>query len=87
VQPKQSPRLPLPVTLHYDTYSEDGLSSRIEEYDRRRSAVQPYTSQRYAHDFGLAKDYGWSEDKARQYAFPERQDFGDYVRRIGFKLD
>ena len=87
VRPKRSPRLPLSVTLHYDTYSDDDLSSRIEEYDRRRSAVQPYTSQRYADEFGLAEDYGWSEDKARQYAFPERQHFGDYIRRIGFKLD
>ena len=31
--------------------------------------------------------YGWSEDKARQYAHPERADFGAYVRRIGFRLD
>jgi nitroreductase/FMN reductase [NAD(P)H] len=31
--------------------------------------------------------YGWSEDKARQYAVPERADFGAYVRARGFRLD
>jgi nitroreductase/FMN reductase [NAD(P)H] len=35
----------------------------------------------------LTEPYGWSEDKARQYAHPERADFGAYVRRIGFRLD
>jgi len=35
----------------------------------------------------LAETYGWSEDKVRQYAHPERADFGAYVRRIGFRLD
>ena len=30
--------------------------------------------------------YGWSEDKARQYAVPQRADFGAFVRRQGFNL-
>jgi nitroreductase/FMN reductase [NAD(P)H] len=85
--PKQSMRLPLSVTVHHNTYSEDGLESAIEAYDQRREAAQPYRTQRYIEQFGSAKTYGWSEDKARQYARPERQDFGSYVRRSGFKLD
>ena len=85
--PQRSHRLPLSVTLHYDAYSEDGLDGKIDEYDRRRSAAQPHTFQRYLKQFGPSDSYGWSEDKARQYAFPERQDFGAYVREIGFKLE
>ena len=49
--------------------------------------MQPYKTQRYADKFGQSADYGWSEDKARQYSVPERADFGAFVRRKGFKLD
>ena len=34
-----------------------------------------------------AEFYGWSEDKARQYAVPQRADFGAFVRAQGFHLD
>jgi hypothetical protein len=85
--PQLSMRLPLSVTVHHNTFLEDGLDDAIEAYDRRREAAQPYAAQRYVREFGLAETYGWSEDKARQYAHPERADFGDYVRRIGFRLD
>ena len=82
-----SMRLPLSVTVHRNTFLEEGLDGAIEAYDRRREAAQPYAAQRYVREFGLAETYGWSEDKARQYTHPERADFGAYVRRIGFKLD
>jgi nitroreductase len=85
--PQPSMRLPLSVTVHRNTFLEDGLDDAIETYDRRREAAQPYAAQRYVREFGLAETYGWSEDKARQYAHPERADFGAYVRRIGFRLD
>ena len=85
--PKLSMRLPLSVTVHHNTFFEDGLDEAIEAYDRRREAARPYAAQRYVREFGLADTYGWSEDKARQYARPERADFGAYVRRIGFRLD
>ena len=85
--PQISMRLPLSVTVHHNAFLEDGLDDAIEAYDRRREAAQPYAAQRYVREFGLADTYGWSEDKARQYARPERADFGDYVRRIGFRLD
>lgn len=84
--PEISMRLPLSVTVHRNIYAEDGLDAAIESYDQRREAAQPYAAQRYAKEFGKAETYGWSEDKARQYARPERADFGAYVRRIGFKL-
>jgi len=82
-----SPRLGLDVSIHRDRYDESGLEQKIAAYDRRREAVQPYRSQRYTDRFGQSAEYGWSEDKARQYSVPERADFGAFVRRKGFKLD
>ena len=85
--PQPSLRLPLSVTVHHNVYSEEGLDSAIDAYDTRRTAAQPHAYQRYVREFGTKESYGWSEDKARQYARPERQDFGAYVRAIGFKLE
>jgi nitroreductase/FMN reductase [NAD(P)H] len=85
--PKRSMRLPLDVTVHRNGYREDGLREAIEGYDRRREAAQPYREQRSVEAFGESDAYGWSEDKARQYAVPERADFGAYIRARGFRLD
>ena len=82
-----SPRLGLDVSIHHGRYDETGLKDKIAAYDKRREDVQPYKSQRYTDKFGASGDYGWSEDKARQYSVPERADFGAFVRRKGFKLD
>ena len=82
-----SPRLGLDVSIHRDRYDETGLKEKIAAYDKRREAVQPYRTQRYTDKFGQSAEYGWSEDKARQYSVPERADFGAFVRRKGFKLD
>lgn len=82
-----SPRLPLDATVHVDRHSEDGLRARVDAYDRRRHALQPYRRPRDPARFGEAAFYGWSEDKARQYAVPEREGFGAFVRAKGFRLD
>ena len=82
-----SPRLGLDVTLHRDRYDESGLKNKVAAYDRRRNETQSYKSQRFTDKFGESPDYGWSEDKARQYSVPERADFGAFVRVKGFKLD
>jgi hypothetical protein len=37
--------------------------------------------------FGTAEFYGWSEDKVRQCAGPERADWGAFVRGKEFRLD
>ena len=86
-QGESSPRLPLDVTLHVDSFSEDRLAERIDGYDARRRAVQPHAKQRFADDLGRVPEYGWSEDKARQYSRAERSDFGAYIRRKGFVLE
>lgn len=82
-----SPRLGLDVTVHRDRYDEGGLREKIAAYDHRRNETQPYKSQRYVDKFGESADYGWSEDKARQYSVAERADFGAFVRAKGFGLD
>jgi nitroreductase/FMN reductase [NAD(P)H] len=81
-----SPRLPLEVTVHVDRYDESGIREKIDAYDRRRHASQPYRKQRYADRYADADFYGWSEDKARQYSVSERADFGAFVRSKRFNL-
>jgi nitroreductase len=82
-----SPRLSLTTTLHRERFCEDDLAGEIDAYDRRRAAARPYRKQRDVQRFGRAAFYGWSEDKARQYAEPLRADFGAFVRTQGFRLD
>ena len=81
-----SPRLPLEVTVHENRYDEAGIRQKIDSYDRRRHATQPYRKQRQPERYGTADFYGWSEDKARQYSVPERHNFGPHIRRHGFGL-
>jgi nitroreductase len=82
-----SPRLSLDLTLHEERFNEGDLAGQIDSYDRRRAATRPYRNQREPERFGRAEFYGWSEDKARQYATPTRTDFGAFVRAKGFRLD
>ncbi len=81
-----SPRLSPEVTVHTNCYDESALRVQVDAYDQRRHANHPYGKQRRTKSFGTAEFYGWSEDKARQYAEPERADFGAYIRRQGFSL-
>jgi nitroreductase len=83
-----SMRLPLSVTVQVDRYDERGFDAALEAYDRRREAARPTPreKQRATARFGTLERYGWSEDKARQYAVPQRADFGAFVRAQGFAL-
>ncbi|MGA8971440.1 MAG: nitroreductase family protein [Pseudolabrys sp.] len=81
-----TPRLSLGTTVHEDRFRNSDLSE-IDAYDRRRAATRPYRIQREPQRFGRNEFYGWSEDKARQYAVPLRADFGAFVRAKGFHLD
>lgn len=87
--PSITQRLPLEVTVHTNRYDETGLAERIMDYDLRRhqSDPRPAAEQRDVDRFGVAEVYGWSEDRTRQYAVPARDDFGDFVRAQGFRLD
>jgi nitroreductase/FMN reductase [NAD(P)H] len=84
--PQISPRLPLRVTCHTDTYREEGLREAVQTYDTTRARTQPYATQRLTERFGTDPAYGWSTDKARQYSQPERAGFGAFMRDKGFKL-
>ena len=79
-------RLPLDVTVHVDRYDESGIAAKIDRYDRHRDARRPYPKQRDVERYGKAEFYGWSEDKARQYAVPQRADFGAFIRGKRFNL-
>jgi len=82
-------RLPMALTVHVDRYDDTDLAAEIDGYDRRRNARHgiPESDWRQVERFGKPSFYGWSEDKARQVSVPERQDFGAFIRRQGFKLD
>jgi nitroreductase/FMN reductase [NAD(P)H] len=82
-----TPRLGIDTTLHEDRYRAPELAAQIDAYDRRREARRPYRRQRDPHRWGEFACYGWSEDKARQYAEPLRADFGAFVRAKGFRLE
>ena len=78
-----TPRLSLDTTVIDGHYRERDLAREIGSYDRRREAQRPYRRQRDVGRWGEASVYGWSEDKARQYAEPTRTDFGAFVRGKG----
>ncbi len=82
-----SPRLPTSLRVHANRYDEGDLDAAIAAYDERRNRTRPFAKQRDPARFGTAAAYGWSHDKARQYAASERADFGAYIRKIGFRLD
>jgi nitroreductase len=82
-----TPRLSLGTTVIENRYRARDLAGEIDAYDRRRAALRPFRRQRRPDRWGEAAHYGWSEDKARQYAEPTRTDFGQFVRGKGFRLD
>ena len=84
-----TPRLPLDAFVHRDRYDDAAFERWIESYDVRRHAVLPLNPdrQREPGRFGRAEFYGWSEDKARQVAVSERDEFGAFVRSQRFRLD
>ncbi|MFC3206210.1 nitroreductase family protein [Aquamicrobium soli] len=79
-----SPRLPLEITAHIGRFDDAEMTSSIDRYDRRRSRLQPLEKQCDVDRWGLSPAYGWSEDKARQYAVEQRATFGTFVRNKGF---
>jgi nitroreductase len=85
--PAPRPRLALSATVHRGRFDDAQWREHVQEYDARRRRLVPYARQRAPERFGTHPEYSWSEDKARQYARPERADFGAFVRGKGFNLD
>lgn len=90
--PEQSPavsmRLPLQLSVHENHYDDSGLLDDVAAYDvrRERRAPTPPQAQRLVERYGVSENYGWSENRTRQYSVPARDDFGAYVRKQGFDL-
>ena len=80
--PATSPRLPLSVTVHENQFDDSREDDLAQQYDPSRH----YESQRFAIEDGISNNYGWSEDKARQYARSERKSFGQWLKTHGFTL-
>jgi len=87
-QPGMSMRLPLQLTVHENHYDDTGLLDTVAAYDARREqrAPTPPQAQRLVERYGVSKNYGWSENRTRQYSVTARADFGAYVRKQGFDL-
>lgn len=85
---RTSMRLPLSVTVHQDRYDDSELFEHVADYDRRREEHDqtPPEKQRLVERFGVSDEYGWSENRTRQYAISMRSDFGRYIRKQGFDL-
>jgi nitroreductase len=83
-----SMRLSPSLLIHSDGYEEKPLKAEIEAYDRRRAErhATPREEQRNPAKFGHAEFYGWSEDKSRQAAEPEGEEFVKYIIRSWLKL-
>ncbi len=82
-----SPRFDLEMTLHHDRYDADAFARLAAGYEARRNVAKPLARQRAVERLGTDPDYGWREDKRRQYSTPERAEFGAYLRDIGFAFD
>ena len=87
-EPRISLRLPLKTTIHIDRYDDSKLIEQVADYDHRREGIEqtPPEEQRMVEKYGISSDYGWSEDRTRQYSIPAREDFGGYIRKQGFNL-
>jgi nitroreductase/FMN reductase [NAD(P)H] len=87
-KPEISMRLPMTTTVKTDTYDDGNLIEEVAAYDIRREAKEKTKpeQQRYVDEFGVSRDYGWSENRTRQYSRPARDDFGTYIRKQGFNL-
>ena len=82
-----NPRLPLATTVHTDRHDDSTFDTHLADYDTRRNLTRPFPTRRRDDLFGADTPYTWSEDKARQYAQPERTGWGHFIRAIGFRLD
>ncbi len=80
-----SSRLPLSATVHRNRYTD--ATARLSRATIAGATAYSLTAaSAMSPASATSPTYGWSEDKARQYAEPERADFGKFVNARGFKL-
>ena len=82
-------RLPQDVVIHYNTYNDENLFNKIEEYDERVFKVDPIPKekQRHINLYGIAERGTWSENISRQLSVPERDKFKIWLKDHGFNLE
>lgn len=83
-----NPRLSLRATFHVDRFEDDHTDALVDEFDERWARAR---AQRAgppgAASPAAARAPRWSDEKAQQYAAPQRADWGKFVRAKGFGLD
>lgn len=76
-----NPRLPLTATFHVDRIGSPDDDAAIDDFDRRyvaaRAALLPPPA---------SPPPAWSDERAEQYATPQRADWGAFVRSMDFDL-
>jgi FMN reductase [NAD(P)H] len=76
-----TPRLALSATLHVDRFDDRALDAELDDFDRRHVAAR----RRHALP-DSPPPLSWTEEKRRQYASPQRGDWGAFIRAKGFGL-
>lgn len=77
---RPTPRLALAATLHVDRFDDGETDELVDAYDARRLQAE-------ARFLGRTDAPPWSLAKRRQYAQPQRADWGAFVRSQGFCND
>ena len=82
-------RLPQDIVTHYNTYNEQNLMDKINQYDERVFKIAPIerNKQRHIDIYGVAKKGTWSENISRQLSVAERKDFKKWLKNHGFSLE
>ena len=82
-------RLPQDIITHVDTYKEDDLSQKINEYDERVFKIAPISEEKQRHVdlYGIAEKGTWSENISRQLSVPERTNFKKWLKDHGINLE
>jgi nitroreductase len=82
-------RLPPSTVVHRNRYDEASLEEDLAAYGAKRRAKFPVPDSRQMHldRFGIADNYVWSENAARRLSVRERNNFTEYVKAQGFKLE
>jgi hypothetical protein len=75
--------------VHRNRYDEASLEEDLAAYGAKRRAKFPVPDSRQMHldRFGIADNYVWSENAARRLSVRERNNFTEYVKAQGFKLE
>lgn len=85
-----NPRLSLRATFHVDRFDDKDTDALLDEFDERWARTRAQRAGSPGAALPAAAPAGaprWSDEKAKQYAAPQRADWGEFVRAKGFGLD